>query len=126
MAKLLYLVTALLCFAIAVAHAIAGSALAVDPLMASSDVPEVAKWLLFFNWHVGTVVFVILGVVFALLSRDPAQRALAVVAISIIGAIGVLGLGMTIAGPAAMWSTPAPYAFFVIAAVGLLGFRAAR
>ncbi|MEM1404520.1 MAG: hypothetical protein AAGG55_14375 [Pseudomonadota bacterium] len=126
MAKLLYLVTAFLCFAIAAAHAISGSALAVDPLMASSDVPEVAKWLLFFNWHVGTVVFVILGVVFVLLGRDPMQRMLATVAIAIVGSIGVLGLGMTIAGPSAMWSTPAPYAFFLISATGFLGFRAAR
>lgn len=115
MARVFYLLSAIATVLITVAHVFGGGPIAINPLLAQQDIPEVAKWLLYFCWHDGTVVLLICAGAFAYAGVRRGNRAVGVLAALIISAIGLLGLGVTVFGSNALWSTPAPYAFSVIA-----------
>lgn len=118
MAKLFYVLASIATVLITTAHVFGGGPIAIDPLLAQQDIPEVAKWLLYFCWHDGTVVLLVCAGAFAYAGIRAGQRAVGVMAALIVSVIGGLGLGVTLLGSASLWSTPAPYAFSVIAALG--------
>lgn len=106
---------------ITVAHVFGGGPVAIDPLLAQQDIPEVAKWLLYFCWHDGTVVLIICAGAFAYSGLRRGHRAVGILAALIVSAIGLLGLGVTLFGSDALWATPAPYAFSAIAVLAWIG-----
>lgn len=117
---LLWLASVLTVF-ITAAHVFLGGPLVVPELMASQDVSETVAWLLYFCWHDGTVTLLIVAVAFAFCAVRPGQKMLGVFATAIVLSIGLLGLGLTLFGNAALFSTPAPYAFNIIGLIAMFG-----
>lgn len=103
------------------AHVFLGGPLVVPELMASQDVSETVAWLLYFCWHDGTVALLIAAGAFAFCAARPGQNVLAVFATVTVFGIGLLGLGVAIFGNAALFSTPAPYAFNIIGLIAAAG-----
>ncbi|MEP3451569.1 MAG: hypothetical protein ABJN65_01070 [Parasphingorhabdus sp.] len=101
-------------------HELKGSPLVLQPLM-MSGLPKNVTGLLQFGWHVGTVQALGIGALFALAVWHPAGNVFAMVATIMSGAMGVIAIGLALFTNKALWSTPAPYPWNLIALMGLLG-----
>lgn len=124
MSRALYALAAFLTAAIMLAHVFLGGPVAVDPLIASQDVPENAVWLLYFTWHDGTIALTLCAGAFAYAAATGRQRTIALFAALITLGFGLLGLGVAAFGNGILWGTPAPYAFGLIGIIGLVGVLA--
>jgi len=126
MGRALLFLASVLTLAITAAHVFGGGPMVVPGLMASQDISKTAAWLLYFCWHDGTVVLALSAVALAYAALRPGHRTLAGFAAILIGGIGLLGLGVAMSSGDVLWSTPAPYAFNLIALVALAGIALDR
>ncbi|MEO0347131.1 MAG: hypothetical protein AAF229_12835 [Pseudomonadota bacterium] len=106
----------------ALAHELAGSPAVLDPL-AESGLPEDVIWLHHFSWHVGTVAVLAMASLFLIAVWHPAGTLFAWVATGMSAGFALLGLGLAVFGSPALWQTPAPYPWAVIAVLGIAGAR---
>ncbi|MEM7493655.1 MAG: hypothetical protein AAF296_09755 [Pseudomonadota bacterium] len=121
MGKHLLALASLLTVLVTAAHVFLGGPLVVPELMASKDVSETVAWLLYFCWHDGTVALLVAAVAFAYSAFKPGNRVVGVFATALVLGIGALGLGVSLFGNGALFSTPAPYAFNLIGVVAVAG-----
>lgn len=119
MSRLLYILAALLCLAITGAHVFLGGPVVMDPIHASSELEETVKWLSYFTWHDGTVALLIAAGAYVYVGQVPGTRILAVFFTAMLAGFGITGLLTAILASPALWTTPAPYAFNLIAIIGL-------
>ena len=117
--NILFLSAAALSFLGVLGHEILGSPKVLRPLK-GSGLPDDVIWLHHFSWHVGSVAVLAMIALFLLAARHPGDFALAAVAAMSTG-FAILGIGLAIFGNRALWRTPAPYPWTIIAILGGFG-----
>ncbi|MEL6950003.1 MAG: hypothetical protein AAGM16_07735 [Pseudomonadota bacterium] len=120
--KTLFLLAAAIALFGALAHELAGAPQVLEPLAGSGLTNEVV-WLHHFSWHVGTVAVLAMATLFLIATRHPDGALFAWVATGMSAGFAVLGIGLAIFGNAALWQTPAPYPWGLIAVLGFVGAR---
>jgi hypothetical protein len=104
----------------AIAHELAGAPKVLKPLK-TSDLPDSVIWLHHFSWHVGSVAVLAMISLFLLAAWQPSGFLFAAVATAMSAGFAALGIGLAIFGNRALWRTPAPYPWALIAILGGLG-----
>lgn len=113
-------IAALLCVVTILAHEFLGAPLVLPPL-AAPNIAEEVRWLHHFSWHVGTVSTLAMAGMFLYASIRPGNTALAVVATLMCAGFAIVGTSLAIFGSSALWSSPAPYVWWLVMVVGLVG-----
>lgn len=120
MVRLLYYSAALLCSLGALAHEFFGAPKVLAPLADTGLSPDVI-WLHHFSWHVGTLLAVSMAAMFVLAARRQSFDILAFVATALSVGLAALAIGLALFGNSSLWSTPAPYPWSLVAALGAAG-----
>ncbi|MEE4110023.1 MAG: hypothetical protein V2I24_11775 [Halieaceae bacterium] len=102
------------------AHELLGAPKVLGPLKASG-LPDNVVWLHHFSWHVGSVAVLAMIALFLLAVYEPDGYAYAAVATAMSLGFAALGIGLAVFGNRALWKTPAPYPWTLIAVIGVLG-----
>lgn len=123
--QILFLLAAALSVLGALAHELVGAPKVLTPL-ADTELPRDVIWLHHFSWHVGTIAVLAMATLFVLATRQAHARTFAIIATVMSGAFATLGIGLAIFGDAALWTTPAPYPWTLIALIGLAGIATRR
>jgi hypothetical protein len=103
-----------------IAHELAGTPKVLGPLK-TSGLPDSVIWLHHFSWHVGSVAVLAMISLFILAAWQPSGVLFAAVATAMSAGFAALGIGLATFGNPALWRTPAPYPWAVIAILGGLG-----
>ncbi|MBI1394040.1 MAG: hypothetical protein GC152_15000 [Alphaproteobacteria bacterium] len=117
---LLFLTSAVLACLGVLAHEIFGSAKVRGPLK-SSKLPDGIVWLHHFSWHVGSVAVLAMIALFLLAIWQPGGLAFAAVATAMSVGFAALGISLALFDNRALWRTPAPYPWTLIAILGGIG-----
>ena len=118
--KMMYWFATLLSLAGLVAHEAIGAPMVLSPLVAT-ELPENVIWLHHFSWHVGSIAVAAMIIMFAHAALKPGSIVMAVIATGMSSGFAALGIGLAVYASDAMWGTPAPYAWSVVAVVGGVG-----
>lgn len=102
------------------AHELAGAPKVLGPLK-TSGLPDSVIWLHHFSWHVGSVAVLAMISLFLFAAWQPSGFLFAAVATAMSAGFAALGIGLAIFGNRALWRTPAPYPWTLIAILGGLG-----
>ena len=103
-----------------IAHELLGAPSVLKPL-ATTTLPEEVIWLHHFSWHVGTVATAAMVSMFIFASMRSNQLPMAIVATAMSLGFAALGIALALGQGQALWQTPAPYLWSLVAAVGCLG-----
>ncbi|MGB3626980.1 MAG: hypothetical protein WA989_14200 [Henriciella sp.] len=117
---ILFIVAAALSLLGVLGHEILGSPKVLAPLK-GSGLPDDVIWLHHFSWHVGSVAVLAMAALFLLAAKSADGVAYAAVATAISAGFAALGLSLAIFGNRALWRTPAPYPWTLIAILGGAG-----
>lgn len=123
--QILFMVAAGLSTVGVVAHELLGSPKVLAPLK-DSGLPLEVIWLHHFSWHVGSVAVVAMVALFLLGAWQPDGLIYAAVATAMSAGFAMLGTGLAVFGNRALWRTPAPYPWTLIALIGGLGLYLTR
>jgi hypothetical protein len=118
--NILFVSAAVLALLGAVAHELLGAPKVLGPLKASG-LPDNVVWLHHFSWHVGSVAVLAMTALFLLAVYQRDGYAYAAVATAMSLGFAALGIGLATFGNRALWRTPAPYPWTLIAVIGVLG-----
>ncbi len=116
----LFLASAGLALLGVIAHEILGSPKVLGPLK-DSGLPDDIVWLHHFSWHVGSVAVLAMVALFLLAVWRPDGLVFAAVATAMSAGFAALGISLALFGNRALWRTPAPYPWTLIAGLGGLG-----
>jgi len=103
-----------------IAHEVAGAPKVLGPLK-TSGLPDSVIWLHHFSWHVGSVAVLSMMSLFILAAWQPSGFLFAAVATAMSAGFAALGIGLATFGNPALWRTPAPYPWTLIAILGGVG-----
>ncbi|WP_430402448.1 hypothetical protein [Hyphomonas sp.] len=103
-----------------IAHEVAGAPKVLGPLK-TSGLPDSVIWLHHFSWHVGSVAVLAMMSLFLLAAWQPSGFLFAAVATAMSAGFAALGIGLATFGNPALWRTPAPYPWTLIAILGGVG-----
>lgn len=117
--------SAILSFLALIAHELLGAPLVLPPLLQAGLSAEVI-WLHHFSWHVGSIAVIGMIAMYISAARVPENLSIAVIATAMSIGFALLGIGLALYGDSDMWSTPAPYIWSLIAALGMTGIVTAR
>jgi hypothetical protein len=102
------------------AHELLGAPKVLRPLK-TSGLPDDVIWLHHFSWHVGSVAVLAMIGLFLLATWSASGFLFAAVATAMSVGFAALGIGLAAFGNKALWRTPAPYPWMLIAILGGLG-----
>mgnify|MGYP003625295157 FL=1 len=102
------------------AHKWLGAPQILGSLEASGLPPDVV-WMDHFSWHVATVAVLAMVVMFTLAARRREHVALTIIASAMSASFAVIGIGLATFANAALWTTPAPYAWGPVTIIGSVG-----
>lgn len=102
------------------AHELVGAPKVLKPLK-TSGLPDDVIWLHHFSWHVGSVAVLAMIGLFLLATWHASGFLFAAVATAMSAGFAALGIGLAVFGNKALWRTPAPYPWMLIAILGGLG-----
>ena len=117
---MLFVAAAILALLGVMLHEVAGAPKVLGPLKNSGLSPEII-WLHHFSWHVGSVAVLAMASLFLMAVWQPAGSYFASVATAMSAGFAALGIGLALFGNAALWRTPAPYPWILIALLGGIG-----
>lgn len=120
LADILFLIAAGLSLLGLVAHELVGAPRVLRPLKDAGLPPQVVG-LHHFSWHVGSVAVAGMIVLYLLAVWHPAGAIFAIIASAISAGIAAFGIGLALFVNPALWRTPAPYPWSLIAIIGGLG-----
>lgn len=103
-----------------IAHEVAGAPKVLGPLKACG-LPDNVIWLHHFSWHVGSVSVLAMISLFLFAAWQPSGLLFAAVATTMSAGFAAVGIGLATFGNRALWRTPAPYPWTLIAILGGLG-----
>ena len=103
-----------------IAHELLGAPKVLKPLE-TSGLPDDVIWLHHFSWHVGSVAVLAMIGLFLLAAWHSTGFLFAAVATAMSAGFAALGIGLAAFGNKALWRTPAPYPWTLIAILGGLG-----
>ena len=118
--QVLFLASAALALLGVVAHELLGSPKVLGPLKNSGLADDVI-WLHHFSWHVGSVAVLAMVGLFLLAVWQPGGLIFAAVATAMSAGFAALGISLAVFGNRALWRTPAPYPWTLIALLGGIG-----
>lgn len=118
--EMLFIAAAVLSLLGVIAHEVAGAPRVLGPLANSGLDPKVI-WLHHFSWHVGSVAVVAMIALFLMAVWLPRGPYFAAVATAMSAGFAALGIGLATLGNTALWRTPAPYPWTLIAILGGVG-----
>ena len=118
--NILFVFAAVLASLGVLAHEFLGAPKVLRPLKASG-LPDNVVWLHHFSWHVGSVAALAMVALFLLAVFEPDGYGYAVIATAMSLGFAALGVGLATLGNKALWKTPAPYPWTLIAIIGVLG-----
>ncbi|MEH6755899.1 MAG: hypothetical protein V7676_00135 [Parasphingorhabdus sp.] len=121
----LFYAAAVLCLLGLLAHELVGAPMVLEPLE-NAGIPADIVWLHHFSWHVGSVAVAAMIAMFVMAGRKREHLILAGFATAISSGFALLGIGLAIFGNSALWTTPAPYPWTLVAIIGCAGLAAAR
>jgi hypothetical protein len=124
-AKWCFGLAAAVCIAAMLGHEALGSAKVLNPLH-QVDLPPDVVWLHHFSWHVGSVALIAMAAMFVLAGRKAEHLILAGFGTAISLGFAILGVSLAVFGNAALWSTPAPYPWTLVAVFGGAGIYLVR
>jgi len=116
----LFLVAAALSALGVLAHEIVGAPKVLRPLD-GAGIEDGVVGLHHFSWHVGTVAVIGMIAMYVLAVWHPAGAILALVASSISAGFAIVAISLAIFVNPAVWRTPAPYPWGLVALVGFAG-----
>ena len=119
-AEILFVIAAVLALFGVIAHEVLGAPRVLGPLK-ESGLPDSVIWLHHFSWHVGSVAVLAMIALFLLAALRPDGNVYAALATAMRLGFAALGIGLATFGNRALWRTPAPYPWTLIAAIGALG-----
>jgi hypothetical protein len=125
MTRFLFYGAAMVCALGALAHEIIGAPMVLEPL-SRAGLPNAVIWLHHFSWHVGTLCVIAMAAMFVLAASKPSLEILAVVATGMSIGLTALAIGLALFGNSVLWSTPAPYPWSLVAALGAGGLVKSR
>lgn len=102
------------------AHEIVGAPIVLAPL-SQSDLPNEVIWLHHFSWHVASVAALAIVALLLLAARRPDGFIFAAVATAMSVGFAAIGILLAVFGDHALWRTPAPYPWTVVAILGAAG-----
>lgn len=114
-----------LCVLVLIAHELLGTPMVLPPLSAA-DLPAEVVWLHHFSWHVGSIAIIAMIALFILATKKRDNLLMATVATAMSFGFALLGVSLAIGGDKALWGTPAPYAWCIVAIIGSLGIIRSR
>lgn len=120
MAEIFFIAAASLSCLGVIAHEILGAPKVLGPLR-NSGLPENVVWLHHFSWHVGSVAVVAMVALFLIAAFSTDALVYGVVATGMSSGFAILAITLATFGNKALWRTPAPYPWTVIAVLGALG-----
>lgn len=123
--SVLFLLAASLSVMGALAHELAGAPKVLAPL-AQTSLPADVIWLHHFSWHVGTVAVLVMATMFVMAVFHPAGLVFAILATVMSAGFAALGIALATFGNPALWQTPAPYPWLIIALLGSIGLWLGR
>lgn len=100
-----------------IAHEVLGAPKVLGPLK-TSDLPDDVIWLHHFSWHVGSVATLAMISLFLIAAWQPSGFVFAAVATAMSAGFAALGIGLAEFGNKALWRTPAPYPWTLVAIIG--------
>ena len=106
-------------------HVSLGGPVVIDPIRTSTELEETVKWLSYFTWH-DAVALLVAASAYLYVGLVPGNRILAIFVTVMLAGFGVMGLATALFASPALWSTPAPYAFNLIAIIGLIAMLTDR
>lgn len=118
--QVLFLASAALALLGVIAHELLGSPKVLGPLK-NSGLPDGIVWLHHFSWHVGSVAVLAMIALFLLAVWQPNGLAFAAVATAMSAGFAALGISLALFGNRALWRTPAPYPWTLIAILSGIG-----
>lgn len=117
---MLFLLAAALSLLGVIAHEVAGAPKVLGPLR-DTDLPPEVIGLHHFSWHVGSVAVAGMIALFLLAVWHPAGAIFGIVGSAISAGIAAVGIGLAVFVNPALWRTPAPYPWGIIAVIGAIG-----
>ena len=93
----------------------------VFPPLFDANIPDDVVWLHRFSWHVGSVAIAAMISMYIYSSLRPGNLPLVVCATAMATGFACLGVGFAAFGNEALWRTPAPYLWSVVANLGAVG-----
>ena len=102
------------------AHELLGAPMVLPPLEEAA-IPTEIVWLHHFSWHVGSVAVAVMASMFLYASFRPCNLVVAAFATAISIGFACLGIALAMFGNEALWGTPAPYVWTIIASLAGLG-----
>jgi hypothetical protein len=118
--NILYIFAALLSLIGVLAHELLGAPKVLGPLK-TSGLADSIVWLHHFSWHVGSVAVLAMIALFLLAVTQADGFAYAAVATAMSLGFAALGIGLAVFGSRALWRTPAPYPWTLVAIIGATG-----
>ncbi|MEZ5572222.1 MAG: hypothetical protein R3E64_09370 [Halioglobus sp.] len=115
----------LLCILVLLAHELLGAPM-VLPALSEAELPVKVVWLHHFSWHVGSIAMIAMIALYFLSTQKPENLSMAVIATAMSVGFALLGISLAIYGDSALWGTPAPYAWTIVAILGTLGIVRTR
>jgi len=88
--------SAILAFAVCLLHLFAGGKIAARPLLADEKFNDIAKYTLWYAWHIVTLALLGFGVMLLIAAFTPQLIALAMAAILLVASVFLLSLAMII------------------------------
>lgn len=126
MSKICFWVAGVLGMLLVLAHVFLGGAAVVPAWLGTPELPEKAAWLAYFSWHVGTVAMGLCALAYMYAAIKPGQKGLAIFVNLMLTGFAAVGLTMALRGSDVLWTTPAPYAFWIITGFGWAGVFTAK
>ncbi|MBL1431196.1 MAG: hypothetical protein COA60_006790 [Robiginitomaculum sp.] len=113
--------SAILAFAVCLLHLFAGGKIAARPLLADEEFNHIAKYTLWYAWHIVTLALLGFGVMLLIAAFTPQLIALAMAAILLVASVFLLSLAMIIKFRLKPLHFPQWLLFLPILGLGIIG-----
>lgn len=105
-----------------VGHTFVGGPQVAKPVLAARELPDQAKWLAYFCWHVTTLAVLAASGGFAYVALHPDRPELAIFLTGLNALIWVLSLGITVFGKVGALRNPGVWLFGLVTLLGVAAF----
>jgi hypothetical protein len=102
-------------------HTFVGGAFVARPLLSDQSLPKAAKWLLYYCWHIVTMLLLATAAAFGAAASGSLARHAALGLAAFCAACSFLCVAVALKAGIAPWRFPATTLFAVVSAFGLAG-----
>ena len=117
----MFVVASLIAGATFLVHTFVGSRLVVAPLLAAKDITPASRWMMFYCWHLVTLMLAAMTVGFAFAAWAVAPVGMGLILTVLAGLFALLCLGVAIRARFKPWRIPAFVLFTAMTVAGAAG-----